>query len=364
MTGESAQTTLYALALEGDTSCLPLPVDSSRALTKANPSNHSHSQSPFKTTEFNMSEFQIKPAQRQSIKPLIGLYAESGNGKTYSALLLARGMAGPSGKIVMGDTESGRGSLYTDVLPGSYETFQFDSPFSPARYIKAIEAIEQSGAAVGILDSGSHEWEGMGGVLDMAAENESSSGRAGLHNWKKPKMEHALFVQKLLRCSVPLIICLRAKYKTRQTKDNGKTVIVKDDKTTPIQADDFIFEMTAHAEILPDHSIILTKWSHPSLKQCFPEKGPIEIKHGEMIAKWCGAAVASKPANQPEGIADARQLVKALWEVLKPVRGESKTWDTAESFLRVNGLLQEGQHVRDLSAGELIAVTDAVTKLV
>ena len=171
--------------------------------------------------------FTIKPATRVGINPLIVAYSESGCGKTYSALLLARGMAGPAGKIVVADSESGRASLYADVLPGGFETFDLCAPFSPTRYVEAVDAIEASGAVIGVIDSGSHEWEGPGGVNDMAMENESRSGRAGLHNWKTPKFEHAKFVQRLLRAKIPLIVCLRAKYKTRQKKDDkGKTVIL------------------------------------------------------------------------------------------------------------------------------------------
>lgn len=245
----------------------------------------------------------IKPATRQGIKPLIGLYSESGCGKTYSALLLARGFVGPKGKIVLADSESGRGSLYADVVPGGYDTLDIGSPFSPSKHIEVVKAVEQSGASIGILDSGSHEWEGLGGVLDMASEREASSGKSGLHCWKVPKMEHAKFMLTLLQSTIPWIICLRAKYKSRQQKnDKGKTEIVKDDYTTPIQADDFIFEMTAHAEILHDHSIRLTKCSHPSLRTCFPDKGPIAIQHGELLAKWCQSpGVSSTPSTPKAG---------------------------------------------------------------
>ncbi len=233
--------------------------------------------------------FEIKKATRVGVRPLIGLYAESGCGKTYSALLLARGLAGPSGKIVMIDSESGRGSLYADILPGGYDTLELTSPFSPVRYIEAIDAVEQSGAHIGIIDSASHEWEGIGGVLDMAAQNEERTGKAGLHCWKAPKLEHAKFMLRMLQSSIPWIVCLRAKYKSRQTKVDGKTQIVKDEATSPIQAEDFIFEMTCHAEILQNHTIIVTKCSHPALRSCFPEdkKEPIAIKHGELLAKWC-----------------------------------------------------------------------------
>jgi AAA domain len=240
--------------------------------------------------------FEIKKATRVGVRPLIGLYSESGCGKTYSALLLARGLVGPTGKIVMADSESGRGSLYADVLPGGYDTLELGQPFSPARYIEAIDAVEQSGAAVGIIDSASHEWEGIGGVLDLATQNEERTGKAGLHCWKAPKLEHAKFMLRMLQSSIPWIVCLRAKYKSRQTKVDGKTQIVKDEATSPIQAEDFIFEMTCHMEILQNHTPIVTKCSHPALRACFPEdkKEPIAIKHGELLAAWCSNPSGSK----------------------------------------------------------------------
>lgn len=244
--------------------------------------------------------FELRPATRQGVKPLIALYSESGCGKTYSSLLIARGFVGPSGAIAMIDTESGRGSLYADVLPGGYKVLELDAPFTPQRYIEAMNAVETSGVAIGIIDSGSHEWEGAGGVLDQAAENEEKSGKPGLHCWKNPKLSHGLWIRTLLRSKLPWIVCLRAKYKSRQTKNEaGKTIIIKDDHTSPIQAEDFIFEATAHAEILSDHSIILTKCSHPALRQCFPTKGPITMQHGELIANWCAAGGSPQTGTSP-----------------------------------------------------------------
>lgn len=244
----------------------------------------------------------------------------------------------------MADSESGRGSLYADVIPGGYETLEMEGDFSPRKYIEAVQIIEQSGAVIGIMDSGSHEWEGINGVLDMAVSNEERSGKAGLHNWKTPKMEHAKFMLKLLQSPIPWIICLRAKYKSRQTKDEkGKTVIVKDEATSPIQADDFIFEMTAHAEILSNHSIILTKCSHPALRDCFPKDKtePISIKHGEAIARWCanpsGPGVASTPlptpktttaqgsgAGVPAPTSDLEPLKKHFWKITQAIHGGVK----------------------------------------
>ena len=303
--------------------------------------------------------FEIKKATRQGVKPLIGLYSESGCGKTYSSLLLARGFVGPSGKIVMIDTESGRGSLYADVLPGGYETLELRQPFSPSRYIEAVQAVEASGAAIAVVDSVSHEWEGQGGVLDMATDNETKSGKSGLHNWKQPKMEHAKFMLALLQSPLPIIVCCRAKYKTRQTKENGKTIIVKDEVTTPIQAEDFIFEMTCHMEILQKHDLIVTKCSHPTLRDCFPKdrEGAISIAHGELLAKWCQAAGASSPKASASGDSQKGRVAE-LWKLLKPIRGDDKTWGSSEGWLASHKIISDKDDVRTMTVPQLQEVID------
>lgn len=291
--------------------------------------------------------FTIKSATRSGIKPLIGFFSESGCGKSYSALLLARGLVGSNGKIVQADSESGRGSLYADVIPGGYDTVEITAPFSSRRYVEVIKTVESSGAQVGILDSASHEWEGIDGVLDQAMQNEEKSGKPGLHCWRVPKLEHAKFMLALLQSPIPWIVCLRAKHKSRQTKDErGKTVIIKDEFTTPIQAEDFIFEMTCHAEILQDHSIRLTKCSHPSLGECFPKQGPIMILHGEALARWCASPGAKQPVS-------ATSLKATLWSVLKPVRGAEKDWNEANNWLWDNGLVTSGQLANALTDEEL-----------
>lgn len=327
--------------------------------------------------------FEIKKATRQGIKPLIGIYSESGCGKTMSALLLARGFVGPAGKIGMIDTESGRGELYADVIPGGYDVLRMEGPFSPKRHIEAVTAVEQSGAQIGILDSASHEWEGIGGVLDMAGEEEARMGAKNLGTWRMPKMEHAKFLNRLLQSSIPWIVCLRAKYKTRQVRgteqmaeagiirknDVGKMVVLKDEATTAIQAEDFIFEMTAHFEILQKHTIIVTKCSHPALRDCFPKdrERPIEIKDGEAIARWCAspgtqAAPASTQSQAPAGTT-VKDLKLELWTLLKPHRGTEKSWDVAEGWLLAKTIIGDTDSIGNMDSDQLKEVIVKVKQL-
>jgi hypothetical protein len=304
----------------------------------------------------NSESFRIYKATRQGVIPLIGLYSESGCGKTMSALLLARGLVGPSGDIHMIDTESRRGSLYADVIPGGYSVLDLDPPFSPERHIQALQAIIDAGAKIGVIDSCSMEWDSIGGVLDMAAECEEKSKSKGLHNWKKPKMEHALFIQFLLRSPIPLVLCLRAKRKTRQIKNNGKTEIVKEEFATAIQAEDFLFELTAHAEILPNHHINLTKCSHPALRECFPMDRPIEIQDGAKIAQWCAAAGApAKPATTKAASNKSR-----LWKLTEKIHcGDPKA---LEAYLLKNDYIEAGMALSSLDEQLMGAICTQLEK--
>ena len=111
----------------------------------------------------------------------IGLSGGSGTGKTYTALLMARGIAEvvtgkPGAPIGYVDTENRRALHYKAAFP---EMMHFDFAavddkgsvvgFGPERWIEVIDAAEEAGLPVLILDSFSHAWEGVGGVLDLHA---------------------------------------------------------------------------------------------------------------------------------------------------------------------------------------------------
>lgn len=245
--------------------------------------------------------FKFEQAQRSDTKLLIGLYGQSGSGKTYSGLMLGRGLVGPNGKLGMVDTESGRGALYADVIPGGYLRTDLSDPFTPERYIQAIEDAERLGIECLVIDSASHEWEGIGGVLEQAGAIEQATGRAGLHCWNKPKAGHLKLQLKLQRANMHIICLLRAKRKSRQGKDEkGKTVIVKDEFASPKQDPDFIFDMMVHAEILPDHKLRVTKISSPTLVDHFVSGQMISVEMGARLAEWAkGADGGTKATDWP-----------------------------------------------------------------
>ncbi|MCV9910019.1 ATP-binding protein [Brucella sp. HL-2] len=102
----------------------------------------------------------IERAVREKTFTLTSIAGPSGSGKTYSALLYARGLVGQEGKIGFIDTENKRSRFYADVA-GGFDVIDLDPPFTSSRYIQAIKAFEKAGYTAIIIDSISHEWEGI-----------------------------------------------------------------------------------------------------------------------------------------------------------------------------------------------------------
>lgn len=247
--------------------------------------------------------FSFRPATRAQAKPLIGLYSESGCGKTWSALMLARGFVGPNGRIGMIETESGRGEAYSDLLPGGYDVLSIRENFSPENYGKALSAAEGAKLDALIIDSASHEWEGAGGVLGMAAENQAS-GKKGPLVWQKPKMDHQRhFMLRLMQTPIPLVIvCMRAKYPMMEQKNaRGEKEWMRSQVLEPKQADDILFEMFVHGWIDREHRLHVTKYTRPDLAEIIRDNEPITIETGCRLAEWArgGTPSPSRAADRP-----------------------------------------------------------------
>jgi hypothetical protein len=240
----------------------------------------------------------FRPATRAEAKPLIGLYAESGNGKTWSALLLARGFVGPNGKIGMIETEGGRGEANVGREPvGQFLVRPIRGSFSPEEYGKAITEAEGAGLDALIIDSASHEWEGAGGVLSMAADNQAK-GTKGVLVWQQPKISHQRnFMLRLMQTPIPLVIvCMRAKYPMEKKGSDW----VRSTVLEPKQADDILFEMFVHGWIDAEHRLHVTKYTLPDLASVIVDNQPISIETGRRLADWAKGGTSSPAQSRTE----------------------------------------------------------------
>lgn len=272
--------------------------------------------------------FTFKPAERGRIGLLIGLAGASGSGKTYSALLLAKGLANGSRRIGFIDTESGRGLHYADRF--KFEHGELHPPFTPRAYSEAVLAGEEAGFDPLIIDSMSHEWAGEGGCSDMqAAEAERmATDRDGnlvpwkieamtAPAWKRPKIEHQRMMARMLQRRPHLIFCLRAQEKVKFVKgEKGRQEIVPIG-FQPIQEKGFMFEMTMSLTFHPDTPGVI-RYDLPNkinadLREIFREGELITEDMGIALREYAERGADHRPdPNEARVIEQARKIVEQL----------------------------------------------------
>lgn len=229
---------------------------------------------------------QLKQSQRQQVKLRLGLSGASGFGKTKSALLLAYGMTQDWSKIAVIDTENSSASLYSDL--GSYNVLDLQAPYSPERYIQAIELCEKSGIEVIIIDSASHEWNGSGGCLEI---HEKLGGR--FQDWAQVTPRHQAFINKILQSSCHIITTTRRKMDySLDIGSNGKTKVVKHG-TKEITRDGFEYELTINFELVNDNHLAKASKDRTGLFMNKPEF-LITPQTGKMILDWCNTGTITK----------------------------------------------------------------------
>lgn len=230
---------------------------------------------------------QLKKASRKQAKIKIMISGPSGSGKTYSSLLLASGMA-PWEKIALIDTERGSGDLYSDL--GPYNTLTLESPFTPERYIEAINTCIAAGIEVIIIDSITHEWDGRGGILEIHEAIGGNSYTA----WNKVTPRHNKFIDAILQSPVHLISTARSKQDYVLTEKNGKQVPEKVGMKS-ITREGFDYEVTIAFEININHNATVTKNRTNLFRDGYPFV--ISPETGKSILDWCTSGSIPEPSK-------------------------------------------------------------------
>ncbi|MCQ4140426.1 AAA family ATPase [Chryseobacterium sp. EO14] len=257
---------------------------------------------------------QLKQSQRQQVKLKLGLSGASGFGKTYSALQLAYGMTQDWSKIAVIDTENSSASLYSDL--GNYNVLDLQAPYSPERYIQAIELCEKSGIEVIIIDSASHEWNGAGGCLEI---HEKLGGR--FQDWANVTPRHQAFINKILQSTCHIITTTRRKIDySLDVGSNGKTQVVKHG-TKEITRDGFEYELTINFELVNENHLAKASKDRTGLFMNKPEF-IISTETGKMILEWCNSGIESESKSIPmEIILQIQQRISTEEEVYKAIQG-------------------------------------------
>lgn len=245
-----------------------------------------------------MTVINIREAEREGARLVIGIGGVSGSGKTYTALQLAFGLANYNAKKVgLLDTENKRGSLYANILTLDGKVHKFligdlYAPFSPQRYAEAILAFQAAGVEVLVIDSVTHEWEGTGGCEEIATQGAGKNPR-----WNDAKFAHKRFMNTLLQSDMHIIACIRAreKVKLEKVQKDGKTVTeYVPQGVLPVQEKNFMFEMTAS----------LLMWNEGKEQQVM--KCPAELRH--ILGREQGYITAADGKALRDWVDGAKQL--------------------------------------------------------
>jgi hypothetical protein len=249
-------------------------------------------------------------AVREQVPLLIGLMGPSGGGKTFSALRLATGIQQVvGGDIFMIDTEARRGLHYADRF--KFRHVPFEAPFGADDYLAALRYCVGEGGKTIIVDSTSHEHEGPGGLIDTQdqemrrlAGDDYGTFRAERFNmlaWQKPKAARRRLLNGLLQLNANFIFCFRAKETSKPVKkqqDNGRDkIVIEPMGFMPIAGDEFVYEMTMNALLLPGAGGLPT-WKSENrgerMMMKLPEQfrglmedpRPLDEKMGADLATW------------------------------------------------------------------------------
>lgn len=230
---------------------------------------------------------QLQKATRKKVKLRLGLSAVAGGGKTYSALLLAKGLVNDWNKIAVIDTENNSASLYSHL--GEFNTIELAAPYSPERYIQAIDACVNAGMECIIIDSITHEWDGKGGCLEIADQvTQASNSKNSYTAWAKVTPRHQAFIDKILQCPAHVITTVRRKQDYDMVKDGNKTQVVKVGMKE-VTREGFEYELTCNFNLETSHYCTASK----DRTGLFMGKDPFIITEetGKLIKEWCESGV-------------------------------------------------------------------------
>jgi hypothetical protein len=225
----------------------------------------------------------LQKAQRKHAKIKMALQGPSGSGKTMSALLLAYGLCQDWSKIAVIDTENHSSELYAHL--GEFLVLSLSAPFTPERYMEAIQVCEKSGVSVIILDSITQEWETL---LDYHSSLTGNS----FTNWSKITPRHNEFIRHIVQSTCHVIATIRTKQDYVLSEKNGKMVPEKVGLKS-VQRENVDYEFT----LVFDLDIRNNASASKDRTGLFFGKPERKITHetGRLIAAWCteGSPVAA-----------------------------------------------------------------------
>src|SRR5262245_48141324 len=319
-----------------------------------------------------MTTFQKPQPLKAAVK--IALYGPAGAGKTFTALLLAEGLARHTGKrIALVDTEQGSAFYGQDVPQRSVHPTAFDFDVLHSRSITevlaAVRSLDPAKHGVLVVDSITHLWDACKAAY---AGRLNRNGAIPFQAWTAIKKPYRELMHFLLATPLHVIIC------GRQGVDYGE-----DEATGELAA--LGYKMRAEGETAYEPDLLLRLEQHrPKRKQAavptaFVEKDRTGLLAGKAI-EWpqfdnvakpllplLGQTQIAAPNEDEVGMQDSEALAKEeaerarhSAELAEEYMGRFGEADGAEALQRVGRELTPAVKAR-LTPSDLVRVRRAFT---
>lgn len=227
---------------------------------------------------------EFRKAEKRKAKLRLGITGTAGSGKTYGALLVAKGLGG---KTVLLDTEKGSGDLYSGMF--EYDIGEIEAPYTVEKYIEGIKQAESLGYDIIIIDSLSHAWAGEGGLLERV-DNIAAASRSGnsYTAWREVTPMHNKLIEAMLTSPCHVIATMRSK---------TEYVIVENDKgrkeprkvgLAPVQREGMDYEFGVVFDLAQNHMASVSKDRTSLFDGQFFQ---LSEKTGEMLRQWLESGV-------------------------------------------------------------------------
>lgn len=176
-----------------------------------------------------MAGFRKAKAEQAALK--MGLYGPPGSGKTFTALLVAEGLANlTKKKVAVVDTEHGSDFYCKEVKTRQCHpaAFDFDAIYTRAltEVISAVKGVSPDEYSVLVIDSVTHLWEAARAAY---AGRTTRIGTIPMQAWGQIKKPYKDLMSFMLSSPLHVIICGRqgVEYETDEETDELKAVGVK-----------------------------------------------------------------------------------------------------------------------------------------
>lgn len=276
--------------------------------------------------------FQIRKAERKQAKLRLALIGVSGCGKTLGAIKIASGMGG---KFVVIDTEHKSADLYAHVT--DYDVLQLDKPFTPEKYIKAIQHCEQEGYETIIIDSLSHAWAGEGGALDMHdLATRASTSKNSYTAWKDITPWQNKLINSIIQSKCHIISTMRVKTQYEVIEVNGKKKPVKIG-LSPIQKEGLDYEFTVVLTLDKDSYLYTSSKDRTQIFEGNHET--LSEETGKKLIEWLNCGKSQSDIEKDDIINIKSSLEKAdtlesLREIYKTAKNKYPT--LSDDFLSIS----------------------------